>query len=130
MGVQKNPGALAGATGAGNAFQAGAGGKSKVARKSVRGTVYRVTLDCGKAFDATAKGRARWALERLRAAGEAGCTPITEPAPRWSAYVHDLRELGVEIETVHEKHGGEFAGTHGRYVLRCRVVPVRIGGAA
>lgn len=118
------------ATGAGNAFQATTGGNSKIARKAVNGTLYRVTLADGQAFDIAVSGRTRWALDRLRAAGESGCTPITQPAPRWAAYVHNLRELGLAIETVHEKHGGEFAGTHARYVLRCQVAPARIGGAA
>ena len=70
-------------------------------------------------------GRERWALECLIAAGANGCTPITKPAPRWSAYVHDLRHSHrVPIETVHEAHQGDFPGTHARYVLRCDVSPV------
>ena len=44
-----------------------------------------------------------------------------KPAPRWSAYVHELRKMGVEIETIHEAHGGKFPGHHARYVLRCDV---------
>lgn len=118
------------ATGAGNAFQATTGGISEVARKAMNGTPYRVSLAEGETHDIAVSGRSRWALEQLRVAGERGCTPITHPAPRWAAYVHNLRELGVAIETVCEKHGGEFAGTHGRYVLRCQVAPVRIGDAA
>ena len=66
-------------------------------------------------------GRDRWALERLMDAGARGCTPIDEPAPRWSGYVFNLRQMGVEIETIHERHGGPFAGTHARYVLRSNV---------
>jgi hypothetical protein len=66
----------------------------------------------------TVKGRDRWALESLMAAGPRGCTPITFPAPRWAAYVHNLREMGVQIETNNEAHGGAFRGTHARYVLR------------
>lgn len=66
-------------------------------------------------------GREAWALLQLIAAGERGVTPIDRPAPRWSAYVHDLRRLGIAIETVHEPHGGPFAGTHARYVLRSPV---------
>ena len=119
--------ALQCATGAGNAFQATAGGNPKPAQKPMYGTPYRVTLADGGSLEIAVSGRVRWALDRLRIAGEQGCTPITEPAPRWSAYVHILRGLGVAIETIHEKHGGEFAGTHGRYVLRCRVAPVRTG---
>ena len=39
------------------------------------------------------------------AAGTAGCTPIDQPAPRWSAYIHKLRRMGVEVETLHERLG-------------------------
>ena len=73
----------------------------------------------------TVSGRERWALEALIAAGERGCTPIETPGPRWSAYVFDLRDMGVKIHTRHERHGGPFAGRHGRFVLRSRVT--RIG---
>ena len=69
-------------------------------------------------------GRERWALDLLRQAGETGCTPITHPGPRWSSYVFDLREMGVAIETIRERHGGPFPGTHARYVLRMKVSPV------
>jgi len=91
-----------------------------------RAGLYYVTPKCGEPFTIEAKGREAWALDRLRLAGPKGCTPITEPAPRWSAYVHKLRCQGVPIETVTEAHGGEYAGTHGRYVLRA---DVRKGGA-
>ncbi len=67
------------------------------------------------------KGRDAWALDELIAAGRAGCTPITRPAPRWSGYVYKLRRGGLCIETLHESHGGEFRGHHGRYVLKSRV---------
>jgi len=76
----------------------------------------------------TVTGRERWALEALIASGNRGCTPIETPGPRWSAYVHDLRRLGVKIDTVHERHAGPFAGRHARFVLRSRVV--RIEGVA
>lgn len=67
------------------------------------------------------RGRLQWALERLIAAEHIGCTPINEPGPRWAAYVHDLRKLGVCIETITERHSGAFPGTHARYVLRSKV---------
>ena len=69
-------------------------------------------------------GRDAWALEQLLAAGEGGCTPITDPGPRWSHYVCKLRKKGLEIETVEVPHAGPYPGCHGRYVLRsvCRVV--------
>lgn len=69
----------------------------------------------------TVRGREAWALKALMAAGERGCTPIDHPGPRWSGYVHDLRQLGFVIETVHEPHGGAFPGTHARYVLQSKV---------
>jgi hypothetical protein len=68
------------------------------------------------------KGRPRWALENFLRAGAKGCTPIDNPAPRWSAYVHILRhKVGLHIETITEPHGGPFAGHHARYVLKSRV---------
>jgi len=66
-------------------------------------------------------GREAWALQNLVRAGAGGCTPITHPGPRWSAYVLDLRGMGFIIETVHESHSGAFPGTHARYVLRSNV---------
>ncbi len=94
---------------------------------AMRAGLYHVTPEGGEAFTIEAKGREAWALDRLRLAGPKGCTPVTEPAPRWSAYVHKLRRQGVPIETVTEPHGGPYSGTHGRYVLRA---DVRKGGAA
>lgn len=66
-------------------------------------------------------GREAWALLNLVEAGEAGCTPISSPAPRWSHYVWLLRGDGFAIETIHEEHGGPFSGTHARYVLHDHV---------
>ncbi len=66
-------------------------------------------------------GRVAWTLYRLVVAGERGVTPIEYPAPRWSDYVFKLRRDGVSVETIHEKHGGDYAGTHARYVLRSPV---------
>lgn len=67
------------------------------------------------------RGRDAWALLQLMTAGSKGCTPIDNPAPRWSSYVFNLRQMGLDIETVHERHGGAFAGRHARYVLQSRV---------
>lgn len=130
----ENPGALAGATGAKITFQATADGNQILAQGKARrhnsGARYRVSPSAGDAFDIFVKGRNRWALEELRKAGGKGCTPIDNPAPRWSAYVHNLRELGLNIDTITEPHGGDYAGHHGRYVLRDIVTPVWEGGAA
>lgn len=74
--------------------------------------------------------REAWALDALLAAGPIGCTPITNPAPRWSGYIHRLRRNhGLHIETVTEAHHGEFAGHHARYVLRSVVRPASDGDA-
>ncbi|KAA0698552.1 hypothetical protein DTW90_12155 [Neorhizobium sp. P12A] len=66
-------------------------------------------------------GRDAWALRNLVLAGDTGCTPIDHPGPRWSHYVFKLRGFGFAIQTLDEKHGGQFAGTHARYVLRSEV---------
>ena len=66
----------------------------------------------------TFRGREAWCLGQLIAAGKKGCTPIEQPAPRWSQYVMMLRRAGISIETLEESHGGSFKVTHGRYVLR------------
>lgn len=77
-------------------------------------------LPDGKPFTVT--GRDAFALDELLAAGLTGCTPISRPAPRWSAYIHALRtERGLNIETVTEPHAGQFAGHHARYVLHSPV---------
>jgi hypothetical protein len=75
--------------------------------------------DDGAVF--TVKGREAWALDRLLKAGEAGCTPIDQPAPRWSDYVFKLRRRGLAVETIHESHGGAYSGHHARYQLRSPV---------
>ncbi len=72
-------------------------------------------------------GREAWALNQLHCAGTRGCTPIDNPAPRWSGYVHCLRKAGFDIETITEPHGGQFAGTHARYVLRSHVIVREVG---
>lgn len=69
----------------------------------------------------TVTGRDAWALDQLMRAGKTGCTPITNPAPRWSHYIWKLRGEGIDIETIDEPHGGAYRGTHARYVLRSKV---------
>ncbi len=80
------------------------------------------------AFTIAPCGRDLWTLERLIEAGANGCTPIEQPAPRWSSYVHRLRGMGVVIETVMEPHGGKFPGLHARYVLGCTVERMQNNG--
>lgn len=67
---------------------------------------------------AIVKGRDLWALEQLM---QGPCTPITKPAPRWSAYIYKLRGFGVVIETEHEPHDGPFPGHHARYHLKSKI---------
>jgi alkylation response protein AidB-like acyl-CoA dehydrogenase len=68
--------------------------------------------------------RDAWTLAALVAANDKGVTPIERPAPRWSEYVRRLRKAGLVIETIPEKHGGPYKGTHGRYVLRSVVTVI------
>ena len=126
---KQNPGAHGGASGARKPVQSDAEGKGKLARQK-RAVTFTVTPHDANAAPMTiaVSGRILWALEGLTEAGPRGCTPITEPAPRWAAYVHTLRGLLVPIETVHEEHEGDFPGTHARYVLRATVTPETEGG--
>ena len=74
----------------------------------------------------TIVGRDAWALERLIDAGDVGCTPISQPAPRWSHYIWKIRtKYGIAVETIDEAHGGRFAGTHARYIIRSEVAILR-----
>lgn len=107
-----------------DSHKAEAAGTCKIAHgkgRAKRAGLYHIQPEGGDAFMIEAKGRDAWALDRLREAGPKGCTPIDQPAPRWAAYVFNLRGLGVPIETLTEPHGGEFSGKHGRYVLRATV---------
>jgi hypothetical protein len=76
------------------------------------------------------RGRVAWALASLIAAGEDGCTYLDYPAPRWSDYVHRIRELGFVIDTLRVNHGGVYPGYHARYVLRSKVHITETLGAA
>lgn len=91
---------------------------------------YSIVKTNGQRTEIWVKGRDRWALDRLINSGRKGCTPITQPAPRWSHYIWRLRGMGVEIETVTEQNFGAFPGTHGRYVLHSTVSQIEEGGEA
>jgi hypothetical protein len=90
-----------------------------------KGPVVSLTIEIGSELKII-KGRDAWALSELISGGLVGVTPVERPAPRWSHYCWKLRRAGIHIETIDEKHGGAFAGTHARYVLRAslRVVEV------
>src|SRR6185437_1071317 len=66
--------------------------------------------------------RAEFVLDELVTAGPAGLSKISYPGVNIGDAVLTCRKAGVQIETLHEPHGGEFAGHHARYVLRSRVV--------
>jgi len=85
------------------------------------GNVVEVTASIDGKPQQTFVGRQAWAFSELVAAGETGCTPITTPGPRWSDYVFKLRRDGVSVETIDERHGGSFSGTHARYIVRSSV---------
>ncbi len=81
-------------------------------------------------FPITVTGRNAWMLRRLIDAGAKGLTSIEAPAPRNSHYIFKLRGFGFLIETVDEKHGGPFPGSHARYVLRSEVEVLSDSGRA
>jgi len=101
--------------------------RSNISRTKEKGQLYLLYPDDGDPFEIRASGRFDWALDELIKAGSEGIIPMENPAPRWSAYVHVLRSLGIEIDTVMEPHEGPFPGKHGRYVLQSLVLK---GGAA
>jgi hypothetical protein len=72
-------------------------------------------------YELTVAGRDAWLLKKLVDRGERGVTAFDEVGPRLSHYAFKLRRAGLTIDTIDERHGGAFAGTHGRYVLRSRV---------
>jgi hypothetical protein len=77
----------------------------------------------------TLAGRFAWCLEKLLTAGERGITALDETGPRLSHYVLVLRRrYGLIIETREEKHGGQFSGWHGRYVLHTKACVITADG--
>lgn len=63
-------------------------------------------------------GRCAWMAERLIEAGRRGVTTAElPPGVRVSDYIMKLRRRGLGIETRGERHGGQFPGRHGAYVL-------------
>ncbi|WP_281016497.1 hypothetical protein [Minwuia sp. IMCC3077] len=64
-------------------------------------------------------------LKMLVERGLLGVTPLDLSGVRVAASVFKLRmDYAIPIETVTERHGGRYAGTYGRYVLRADVRPV------
>ena len=91
----------------------------------------QVTLNLSKQIRTfELNGRLGWAMAELAKAGPGGVTPIERPAPRWSGYVHDLRGLGIPIDTEMVPHGGAYSGHHARYRLACDVSLTFLDGEA
>jgi hypothetical protein len=122
-----NPDALAGATGV-RVFAELTASKPDHTRYSRTAKAASIMFEGADGpVRMTIKGRELWALRELIRVGVHGLTSIERPAPRWSHYIFQLRARGLIISTIREKHGGEYPGHHGRYVLRS---PVAIGGGA
>jgi hypothetical protein len=94
-------------------------------RRSMRHQSYvkKLTVQIGGTEGIVLAFRARlaWALLCLIDAGQTGVAPLERPAPRWSQYIALLRQRGLAIETVFERHGGPYAGRRGRYVLHSSI---------
>lgn len=72
--------------------------------------------------------RATMFLEEMMAKPE-GITSIDYPGVRVADAILKLRKAGVVVTTIHEPHGGEFAGRHARYILRSSVQRLHQGAA-
>ncbi len=81
----------------------------------------RITLLSEQSRTFEFDGRLGWTLAELAKAGPRGVATVERPAPRWSAYVHSLRKVGIPIETEMEPHEGTYSGVHARYRLACDV---------
>ncbi|OYD03709.1 hypothetical protein [Rhizobium sp. N4311] len=94
---------------------------TRKSKAQVAGRIQLYEGDTPKGLPITVVGREWWALQQLIEAGDKGCTPIDNPAPRWAHYVWLMRGNGIDVETIHENHGGQFPGSHARYVLRAKL---------
>jgi hypothetical protein len=81
--------------------------------------VVRIIRDDG-APPFTVSGQTAKAIRALVLAGKQGVTAqeVAGWAYRFAAYCHELRKLGLDIETIREAHDG---GWHGRHVLHTAV---------
>lgn len=87
-----------------------------------RKLVFKFDNGAGVIQTYTVRGQTSRTLYELVRAGPHGVTAleVSTWALRLSAYIFNLRKLGLEIATLHEEHP---EGWHGRYVL---VTPVEI----
>ena len=87
-------------------------------------TPFLVTDSTGRIRPLNLTGRNAQCLKALIESRDRGITALDlgGAAVRISNYILALRrDHGIEIETITEKHGGEFAGNHGRFRLRSTV---------
>jgi hypothetical protein len=87
-------------------------------------------LDQATETPLTLTKRAAWVLDELLAAGPAGISKISYPGVNVGDAILKCRKAGVHIETEYEQHRGEFAGHHGRYILRSKVIRLDTGQQA
>ncbi len=78
-----------------------------------------VTLETGQTISVSGK-QAIKTIKQLFRKGLRGLTAFEmPPAFRLAAYIHKLREIGIDIETKRERHEGS---THARYILRTAII--------
>lgn len=92
------------------------------AKAQISGRIQLLEDGDPKGLPITLVGRDWWALQELIKAGKKGCTPIDNPVPRWGHYVWKIRQAGIDVETIHESHGGRFPGHHARCLLKSPLV--------
>ena len=96
-------------------------------------TTFIVTDGDGGMRQLNLVGRTAQTLEALVKFGDAGITANTlgGPAIRISNYILALRrDHNLKISTTAEKHGGPFAGTHGRFRIKSNVTLSGLTGGA
>lgn len=84
-------------------------------------TAFLIIPTIADPFILRVKGRQAWMLNQLLQVGAVGFTSKDAPGARISEYVSQLRQKGVPIRTIRQKHGGPFPGVHGLYLLDCQV---------
>ena len=96
-------------------------------RQTLRAVVVTANIDyplLSERREIEVVGRFAQTLKALVDAGEKGVTALdlSSWAVRLSHYIYILRgKHGLVIETIQERHEGEFPGKHGLYVLRSQV---------
>ncbi|WP_416896323.1 MAG: hypothetical protein ACMVY4_12335 [Minwuia sp.] len=83
---------------------------------------YIVTEDGEERIEWISEPRVVQTVDDLIESGARGVSSLECKGVRFSSYVHKLRRNhGITIETKRERHGGKFAGNHGRCILISKV---------